>query len=68
LRDAIAVALSTGKSHGPVRESLHEAAAAAFIVAALEGCVGMAKAARSRQVLMQCGEGVLAYLDSLRPQ
>lgn len=66
-RDVIAVSLARGKATGRIRTDLDESATAAFLVASLEGCVGMAKNARSRQVLRDCGQGVLAYLESLRP-
>lgn len=66
-REAIASAFTRGKQSGHVRDDVDEASAASFIVASLEGCVGMAKNARSRQVLMKCGEGLLGYLESLRP-
>ncbi|MBL3619677.1 MAG: hypothetical protein JMN26_18430, partial [gamma proteobacterium endosymbiont of Lamellibrachia anaximandri] len=38
---------------------------ALFIVATLEGCMSMAKNAQDKAVLLQCGKGVLNYLDSL---
>lgn len=66
-RDVISAALGRAKVRGQVRQDVDESASAAFLVAALEGCVGMAKNARSREVLQQCGQGVLAYLNSLRP-
>lgn len=66
-REALCAAFVRGKHNGQVRADVDEAAAATFIVGALEGCVGMAKNARSRDVLMQCGLGILAYLESLRP-
>lgn len=65
-RVAMAGAMEAGKAAGIVRDTVDATATAAFIVAALEGCVGMAKNARSRDVLMQCGQGVLTYLESLR--
>lgn len=67
-RSTISKALAVGKSQGLVRGNVDEASSAAFIVGALEGCVGMAKNARSREILMQCGQGVLAYLASLKPE
>ncbi|MBS1219216.1 MAG: hypothetical protein H6R21_2349, partial [Proteobacteria bacterium] len=32
-----------------------------------EGCIGMAKNARSVEVLRQCGLGLSQYLETLRP-
>jgi TetR/AcrR family transcriptional repressor of nem operon len=36
-----------------------------FILAALEGCIGMAKNAQSRDVLASCAAGLIGYLQSL---
>jgi AcrR family transcriptional regulator len=66
-RGAIAAAMLLGKQKGKVRQEIDEHAVAAFIVGALEGCMGMAKNARSRTVLMLCGQGLVEYLSSLRP-
>jgi len=41
-------------------------AAAAMLVASLEGCIGMAKNAQSKDLLMQCGAGLIDYLRMLR--
>ena len=37
-----------------------------MIVASLEGCMGLAKNAQSKNVLSQCGQSVIDYLESLR--
>lgn len=64
-RDATTQALARGKERGFVRGDTDPAAAATFIVSALEGCIGMAKNAQSHALLMQCGQGLIAYLRSL---
>ena len=43
-------------------------AAAAFIVASLEGCIGMAKNGQSKEILLTCGRGLTAYLHSLQSE
>ncbi len=65
-RQAIAGALARGQAAGMVRTDIEVQAAAAFLVAALEGSIGIAKNAQSRDLLMQCGQGVIDYLETLR--
>ena len=36
-----------------------------FILAALEGCMGMAKNAQNRAVLNSCTAGLISYLEAL---
>ena len=64
---AMATALASGQRHGRVREDIDPTSAATFLIAGLEGCIGMAKNAQSRTLLATCGQGVLAYLHSLQP-
>jgi hypothetical protein len=45
--------------------SLDSRETAMFILAALEGCLGMAKNAQSREVLGSCTAGLIDYLESL---
>lgn len=63
--DSIAATLVEGQRDGSIRADLEPADIAMFIVAALEGCMGIAKNAQSRQALFQCAEGVFRYLDCL---
>lgn len=65
-RDAIAACLDHGKARGTVRGDIDSKQAATFIIAALEGGLGMAKNARSAEVLKQCGQGLAQYLETLR--
>ncbi len=64
-RQAIANALARGQANGKVRADVDTGAAAIFIVAAIEGCLGMAKNARDINLLFECGAGLLHYLDTL---
>lgn len=66
-RVSLATALETGKQNKMVAQHVDTKVAAAFLVASLEGCVGMAKNAQDMKTLMLCGEGIINYLDSLRP-
>jgi AcrR family transcriptional regulator len=65
-RDAIAAALRHGQATGSVTRRIGAEAAATMLVASLEGCLGMAKNAQSRELLAQCGSGVIDYLQTLR--
>lgn len=67
-RSAIADALRRSQAEHKVAADTDVDAAAAFIVASLEGCIGMAKNAQSRKLLMTCGKGLINYLQSLRNQ
>ena len=40
--------------------------AATMIIASLEGCMGLAKNAQSKELLFECGQSVMDYLDSLK--
>lgn len=64
-RAAIAVALERGRHTGAVGDHVDPESAAVFVVASLEGCVGMAKNAQSREMLVQCGQGLIGYLKTL---
>jgi TetR/AcrR family transcriptional repressor of nem operon len=66
-RDGIAACLEHGKTKGAVRADVDSPQAGTFIIASLEGCIGMAKNARSVEVLRQCGQGLSQYLETLRP-
>lgn len=66
-RDGIATCLEHGKTQGTVRADVDSNQAGTFIIASMEGCIGMAKNARSVEVLKQCGQGLSQYLETLRP-
>lgn len=66
-RQGIADALARGQAAGHVRPDVDPAESAMFILATLEGCVGLAKTAQSLAVLESCGEGLIRYLHSLQP-
>ncbi|HAV63979.1 MAG TPA: TetR/AcrR family transcriptional regulator [Verrucomicrobiales bacterium] len=66
-RTAIEAAFRRGIAAGLVRKSVNPERAAAFIVAALTGMTGTAKTAQCRELLMMASEGLIDYLDSLKP-
>lgn len=65
-RETIATALARGQRMGLVRDNVEPVPTAAFIVAAYEGSLGLAKCAHEGDVLDQCVHGIFAYLESLR--
>ena len=60
-------ALQNGQDAGFVRKDVNVVSVATLIVASLEGCMGLAKNARKKKVLFQCGRSVIDYLDSIKP-
>lgn len=63
----LAAALTRGKTLGKVRADVNSEAAAIFIVSAIEGLIGMAKAAQSATLYEQGLRGLIEYLERLRP-
>ncbi len=59
-------AFKNGQDKGFVKKEINATSVATMIVASLEGCMGLAKNARSKKMLYQCGESVMDYLQSLR--
>jgi len=66
-RDGVARALRQGQDLGFVRSDLDPKKTAMFFIASLEGTIGMVKAARDLEVAAQATEGLILYLDTLRP-
>lgn len=62
----IAAALERGKACGIVRADVDARAVATFIFASIEGAIGLAKSARSADVLATALGEARRYLDSLR--
>jgi len=65
-RERIAAALERGKQNNSVASHVDADSTATFLVASLEGCIGMAKNAQDMDTLMQCGLGVIGYLETLK--
>jgi TetR/AcrR family transcriptional regulator, transcriptional repressor for nem operon len=65
-RAGLVTALRLGQERGVVRRDLVADDAAAFIISAIEGCVGMAKSKRSREFLESGMRGLMAYVEGLR--
>ncbi|MGH8453533.1 MAG: TetR/AcrR family transcriptional regulator [Nevskiales bacterium] len=67
-RAGVVKALSRGQSRGTVRKDVAPADAAAFIIGAIEGCIGMGKTIQSREFLEAGFRGLNDYLEHLRPE
>ncbi len=65
-REGIESAFVKGQEKGFVKKELNVTSVATMIVASLQGCMGLAKNAQSKKVLLQCGQSVIEYLESLR--
>jgi len=65
-RIATGAALGRAQERGNIAPGVDVRASAAFIVASLEGCVGMAKNGQSKELLLMCGGGLITYLQSLQ--
>ena len=64
--DVTEEALERAKHQGKLRESIDSDETATFIMAALEGCIGIAKNAQSIERLRACNRGLIDYLHSLK--
>ena len=65
--DAFEAVLERGKTAGHVREDVDSRAVARFVIAVLEGCIGLLKVERSAEQLAACQTQIAAYLETLRP-
>ncbi len=64
----LVAAFKRGQVAGNVKRDVGADSIALFIMATLQGCMGIAKSARSVDVLTQCGEGLIHYLHQLRTE
>jgi hypothetical protein len=62
----VAAALERGRTAGEVRHDVDPAAAAFFIISALEGCVGMSKNTQSVAAYRSCLAQLGRFLDTLK--
>ena len=67
-RETLAEAFTRGQRAGNVRTDVDALAMATFLIAAVEGMAGVAKATHSREVLLEMTAPAIVFLESLRPQ
>ena len=66
-RRGIAAALRQGQAHGKVRQDIDPDSIATFILASIEGTIGLGKNAQSSEVFDASFAGLEMFLESLRP-
>lgn len=64
--DVTEEALERAKNQGSIRQDIDSNETATFIMAAMEGCIGIAKNAQSAERLSLCLRGLVGYLRSLQ--
>ena len=62
----LVAALNKGQNAGTVKGDIDTDRTATFLMASIEGCIGMAKNAQSTDRFAECSAGLLDYLKSLR--
>jgi len=62
----MSAAFRRGQAAGTVKQDISAESISLMIMATLQGCMGIAKSTRSVDALIQCGEGLIHYLDQLR--
>ncbi len=67
-RNGIIQAVQHGQAKGTVRKDVAPEDAAAFMIGAIEGCIGMGKATKNREFLEAGFRGLIDYLEHLRPK
>ncbi len=66
--DALQAVFEKGKQGGYIRDDVDSRAAVWFVVAVIEGCIGLFKVNHSQEQWAACRSQIAAYLESLRPQ
>lgn len=64
---AITQALQRGQKSAVLKDDLDINSVALFIMASIEGCIGIAKNRQCSSTLQSCCQGLSNYLNSLRP-
>jgi len=64
--DVTEQALERARQQGRIRDDVNCDESATFILAAVEGCIGIAKNAQSKERLRSCNRGLVGYLRSLQ--
>ncbi len=65
--EAFEAVCEQGKASGHIRGDIDSRAVARFVVAALEGCIGVFKVAHSPEQWAACRSQISTYLEPLRP-
>ena len=65
--EALAVVFEQAKEQGLIREDADSDSIANFLIASLEGCIGVFKVKQSADYWAACRSQITAYLESFRP-
>jgi len=65
-QNALTDALQRGQTDGQIRKDVNSAEVSVFIVATIEGCIGLAKNNQSQATLDSCTNILLDYLQGLK--
>ncbi|MEA2078643.1 MAG: TetR family transcriptional regulator C-terminal domain-containing protein [Pseudomonadota bacterium] len=65
--DVIQETLECSQQKGQLRNDVNCDETATFIMAALEGCIGIAKNTQSMERLQVCNQGLIGFIRSLQP-
>lgn len=66
-RESVEAVFARGLKAGRVRKGVAPRQVASFVVAAITGIIGTAKNAQSEELMMEAGEALIQYLESLLP-
>lgn len=67
-REGMIRSIERGQKNGVVRKDIDPDATATFIIGSLEGCIGMTKANKDPEFLDTGMQGMIQYLEHLRPE
>jgi len=65
-QNALTTAIQRGQTNGHIRKDVNAADVSVFIVATIEGCIGLAKNNQSQVILDSCTNLLLDYLQGLK--
>ncbi|WP_456444579.1 TetR/AcrR family transcriptional regulator [Thiolapillus sp.] len=66
--DGFAAVFEQGKTKGYIRKNIDSRVVARFMVAVLEGCIGVYKVEQTAEQWIACRSQIAAYLGTLRPE
>ena len=58
--------MTEGQQDGLIRKDIDPESVGCFIIASIEGAIGIAKNSKDEKTFIRCGEQLIYYLDSLR--
>jgi len=65
--DTLQAVFKKGKQNGYIRDDVDSRAAARFVIAVIEGCIGVFKVDHSQEQWAACQSQIATYLNTLKP-